>query len=397
MNDTQWSALKDFVKKRFPACKKCQKGHHEGSDMMLVHLTASHFAQEAIETFGRGLFCSLCGERLPQHEESHKEYFVLNHMSKHFYFVAPEEIKDLLKVEPVSGAQANCDNECPVNAVDASRTISVTENLFDTLEGSQTNGERSKDERIDTEEVDTGIHPEESTLNSTQNHRSQKVSFQVCQEYFRNKYPTCKTCQRGHEWITNMKRHLVMQHCGEEAIKLFGSGNTCSVCRKYSIDTCHYKHRPTAIKSHMKAHLDQIYPDERGKSLLKLATKGRTYKLGSMWEDCLEYFKDKYPSCDVCNIGHSNSQKLKKHLSIMHYSKSALKHFGKGTKCQICNNFSIKRNNSSPAIQIKRHMACHLQDLIDDEKARTHLNNVRVHRKEKKFLQASTKLPEQNQ
>ncbi len=416
MSDPQWSALADFFKQRFPACPKCQKEHDEGPDTMLLHLTVSHFEQEAIETFGRGLFCSLCGERLPQHEESHKQHCVLNHMAKHFDAIAPKEAQHLLKGpnKTVAGAKLIHESESNVDA-NITKTISVSENLFEKLEDSE-------DEKYDIEDLCTekvsrtdpsdlqneakeGISSpilDQTKSKITPKDKSQKVSrgssteasFQACQEYFRNKYPTCKTCKKGHEWICNMKRHLVMQHCGEEAIKHFGSGDTCAVCKKFSINASCYKGRSNAIKSHMKAHLNILLTNEKEKYMLKLVSKSYiNSRPGLMWKDCQEYFKNIFSSCDICKIGHENYDQLRYHLLTKHYLKQAIESFGTSTTCSICKKVSIDPLGDSPIEKVKKHMKCHLEDFIPDEEARTHLSNLKQFKKAKNISASTVQKP----
>ncbi len=227
---------------------------------------------------------------------------------------------------------------------------------------------------------------------STPKPKSQKVSigenteasFQACQEYFRNKYTACGTCKKGHEYITNMKSHLVMQHCGEEAIKHFGSGDTCAVCNKFSTDASYSKKRTNAIKLHMKAHLDLLLTDEREKDLLTFISKSYLNSKPSLtWEDCQEYFRNKFPSCDTCKNGHESYCHLRYHLLRKHYLKQAIDIFGTNTICPICQSFSIDPHGDSPIERIKEHMKCHLEDFVPDEKARTHLRNLKLFKKAK--------------
>ncbi len=402
MEDAQWSALADYFKEKFPACSKCQEGCRENPDIMLVHLTVSHFEQKAIAIFGQGQFCSYCGEKLPQCDESFKNYNVLSHMAKHFDLIVPKEAKHLLEVptEAIGCSTTSSESKSPDGTEDESKAIWVSESVFEELGGS--NNEKIDDAKLGTRSSsdhssDLEDEPKtenkcpiskDITLNSTQNHKSLNVSFQVCQEYFRNKYPTCESCTRGHEWITNMKRHLVFQHCGKQAMELFGSGNTCAICKKFSTRHSHYKYRSTSIKCHMKAHLALCFPDERGKELLKLLGNRNvsSCKFSTMWQDLQEYFKNKYPSCETCKIGHKRLVDLKRHLVIMHYPKLAIKCFGKSITCSICKNFSIKPTSSSSIIQMKKHMSCHIQDFIPDEEAKAYLNNI---------ISATRKPPEQ--
>ncbi len=391
MNDRQWRAVGDFFKQRFPACHQCQKGH-QGPETMLAHLVASHFKREVIATFGKGMSCSLCSERLPQHIQSFKQYYVLNHMTKHIELIAPKEAQCLMVPNGiVARTKIICESESSVDA-NNTKEICVSEKLFEEVEASEdeendtgnfVNGNRpeiASDLNHEAISVSKFPDPDYASCNTSQEHNSQKLTFQVCQEYFRNKYPTCKTCKKGHEWISNMKRHLVMGHFGKEAIRLFGSGNTCAVCNNFSTDTNNYKNG--SIKIHMKEHLDIIFPDERGRDLLRLISNKHLSQCKnssvSMWQDCQEYFKNKYSSCQTCKVGHSNFAKLKCHLASVHYSKRAIECFGPSNTCPICQNFSIKPIGDPQIKQIKRHMGCHLEDFIPDEKARAHLNNMKT-------------------
>ncbi len=427
MDTLYLKACANFFRRRFPDCSTC-RGGFEGRQTMLAHLTASHFEREAISAFGKGLSCSLCGKRLPQHGSLFKHYYMLSHMARHFGVIAPEEIKPLFEVttEAVAGG-AHSEAEKP----SASKTVSVSEGLFEEVDvsedddiedvGMESGSVTSSDAKVKAKPGCKSTNPDRGKCKSTMKHKSQKVSrsdsaktkfksalkhkprkvsigegteasFQTCQEHFRNKYPTCGTCKRGHDCIANMKRHLVLQHLGEEAINLFGSGNTCAICKKFSTDNSYSKNRTTAIKLHMKAHLALLLTDDREKELLKFISKSYLNSKPSLtWGDCQEYFKNKFPLCDTCKIGHESYDQLRYHLIEKHYLKQAIEIFGTNTTCPICQSFSIDPLGGSPIERIKKHMKCHLEDFVPDEEARTHLRNLKLFKKAKK-IPSSTEL-----
>ncbi len=124
METPQWKACMRYFQHQFPACLKCQSGHRS-PEAMLVHLTASHFRQEALLAFGSDLTCSVCLEKLPNHKESYKEYYILSHMAGHLDQFAPAKAKEILssqktmKTDEIKGKVSDTyETSCPTTIVE---------------------------------------------------------------------------------------------------------------------------------------------------------------------------------------------------------------------------------------------------------------------------------------
>ncbi len=288
MEFPHWKTLADYFKQNFPACHKCQS-HFQNREALLVHLTASHFKEEALIAFGDGPTCQMCNEQLAKHKESYRQYYILSHMAQHFEQLAPIQAKCSFR----GPAEKNSTGETLSQNVFKPASTSVSPSM-----PSVEDSTKLKQEAISKLDIEVGgaekkfIIPDETAIASVSKPQfcegtkdeSRENYWQECQALFESKYPGCKICKGYTEvpmWrrLRKMKRHLIRSHYSKEALTLFGKDNTCSICKGFSVKHCSLIKRHDQIKSHMVTHLEQFIPDERARNLfLKIDNiKGRAH------------------------------------------------------------------------------------------------------------------------
>ncbi len=353
VHSQSWKDCLEYFKEKYPTCKGCQTGN---TYQIRKHVTYKHYGELAIKTFGSDKRCSICNcFEVDQNDVQWKRVHLIKfHMTMHLeQFIPDERARDLLlnaegkqhylKIVPQRNVKVEKVAETPAVQIEAEYTLSRPGPI----------GPGSP--------------------------------WQEAQDYFRNKYPGCRTCRNGQTMPKNMRRHLTFMHCGQSAVEAFGKGNVCSVCNKFSIQA-HGK--PTEqIKNHMVVHLEEFIPDQRAREvLLKIRLKKYSPHRGTNSHiiaekrarqsihlaDCKRYFQDKHPSCQGCRMNHARLPRLLRHLTIVHYGERAIEIFGKSGSCSLCNAFCATPSDTSWAMvaKIKHHMATHLQQFVPDERAR---------------------------
>ncbi len=91
-----------------------------------------------------------------------------------------------------------------------------------------------------------------------------------------------------------------------------------------------------------------------------------------LWQDCQNYFKRSYPSCNQCQAGHKTPYDMRRHLTFFHYKKLSVRRFGKGYTCPICEKLVVASHVAKwvQNYMIIVHMSLHLHAFIPDEEAR---------------------------
>ncbi len=400
MEGQPWTVHADYFKHMFPSCHKCQNGHKD-EEAMLVHLTVSHFQEEAVKAFGDGPNCQICNEILAPHKETYRQYHILSHMARHIEQFVPEQVKHFFK-----GAAEKDQDSC--HQQNSSSEI-LYQNVSETASTSVTpSAQRHRHANAGAEEAKS------QDGEATQDEYNE--SLQQFQAYFKSRYPSCKGCKRipKRKRLWGLKRHLTRSHYSKEAMRLFGRGSICSVCHNFSVRVGGLKQeRDEQIKSHMTSHLDQVISDEEGKELFQKnkfrarinsnapapdtrnPNRNLTFSRGISqpqgvevyqdyskeslncqlhWKEFHAYFKSRYPSCKGCKKIPKGRKLwgLKRHLTRSRYSKEAMSLFGIGSTCSLCNNFSVRLCGPKQERdeQIKSHMMSHLDQFISDEKAK---------------------------
>ncbi len=273
----------DYFKQKFPACHKCQNGS-EAEATMLLHLTVSHYKEEAVKAFGGGITCQMCDERLAPHKECYTQYYVLSHMVRHLEQFVPVETKSIFwtamemnqdkerkaKIVPKNDHKASSmSDSTQIKSEDCTEAKNEIRNKSDKKVKSSTTL-NNKEELVKHQfgKVTTGKAKAKSSLKMSDSH------WQDCQEHFKQKYPSCPACTMGHKEVWRMRRHLTFVHYGDIAMELFGKGQVCSICNKVSIEFDSRKSRlkrHNLIKCHMATHLEQFIPDEHDRSFFARA------------------------------------------------------------------------------------------------------------------------------
>ncbi len=357
MEIPQWKACMCYFKHQFSACLKCQSGH-SSPEAMLVHLTASHFCQEALLAFGSDLTCLVCSEKLSSHKESYKEYYILSHMAGHLDQFAPAEAKKILCSQETMKTN-EIKEKCPTTIVEKK------------LEQDS----RRKGHKVPTSRV-TSFKSQEMTKNIMA--CKLNLPWQECEKYFRNMYPTCKFCNKGHKTSRNLRRHLIFMHYSDRAMERFGKGKTCAMCKNYEVRATADKYAQiTLIKGHMVSHLAQLVPDIDARHLLVKADAKRhnnrqlkpIQKISKVphLSRCEAFFKQTFADCAMCQRAtYKNAFWLKQHLFEVHYRDRILKAFDRRRNvCLICHgtHSSIKSNYYRTS-NIVRHFMKHHLDLM---------------------------------
>ncbi len=355
-----WNSFERYLKKEYPNCRKCKLKLHWPS-ALISHLVNVHHGDEAIRLFGKNATCALCKTySVPSIPKGSKIYFyaVKRHMRQHYHHVIPQEAKELLSLI------LRCHGKLP--------PIKQLDKLHMLL----TPDDRSK------------LY-------------SQK--WRDCESFLRKEFPGCQICRIGHGQPSHVLEHAVRNHYGEEALKQFGSDNTCLICNDYSLPPVTTPKNPKSflIKRHMTQHLEHVLP-EKAKLLFLRAVKYDSHFLkGIKTQDCSsitknikqstpeqptefkevpqlgntkshpsllaceKYFRDLYQNCNPCKRGHDSLSALKLHLTLAHYSNAVIELFGNDTVCPICCETVLRTKEIGTVVCnkiIKEHMSQHLEE-----------------------------------
>ncbi len=107
-------------------------------------------------------------------------------------------------------------------------------------------------------------------------------------------------------------------------------------------------------------------------------------KVNSLWQDCQDHFRSVYPSCQTCKSGHRDAWIMTRHVTFVHCGKGALRLFGEGNACSLCQSFVLgpSKSTGGRANQIKSHMATHLEQFIPDEETKVLLLKAKAKSKQ---------------
>ncbi len=346
----------EYFQQKYPSCQTCQKGFENPKDLKR-HLSMIHFCKRAIRIFGKGNACSLCNdfsvESSKEKPKGLSERIKKFHAAKHLeQFIPDKQAKDLLL--------------------------------------------RAKSS-VETQKVKT-----ESELYNLARYKTtalryaKSVVWQDCEGYFRNMFPTCKICIRGHACSKNMKTHMAFTHFSIEALTLFGQGNTCSICAKFSLKLGNSKLMQTKmIKNHMSSHLEHLIPDETARHLLMRArdeannvkNEPKPYdnsdKIAQVHR-CEVFFKKTFEFCHKCQIGEYNKPYyMVQHLFLIHYRNRITEDFSMTNgECNVCKRENVASAKALPntfQAFVRHCMASHKQLMInslDSIEAKTALTNA---------------------
>ncbi len=259
----------DNFRHMFPTCNKCQDGNVT-SEQLLVHLTATHFRNEALKSFGNGITCLMCKKSLAPHKEIHRQYHVLSHMVLHFDQFAPKESKTDIGKTMIKDKGRNYLEEIsePVYALDKEQLSPDVDMISYSV---FKNKSKSKHDMKDASNTAQGSEEKLKSASEIINVRTtedQLIAKQACkraplgqdlQDYFKNMYPHCKKCRKQYEGLWKLKRHVAFVHFKAIAIQHFGEGDTCSICKKFAVKPD--MARIGQIKTHMALHLDKLIQD----------------------------------------------------------------------------------------------------------------------------------------
>ncbi len=336
-----WQDCLQLVRQEFPHCAMCQIGFHSLSNFS-EHVFVTHYGIEALKLFGAGEICSVCNEfTLPEGSPSYRNRRAKRHMKVHFELYVPDKIKKLF---------------CAAVKHDFSPNRKTTNYISD------------------------------------------------CNQLLKKKYPECQACQTGFLAITALKDHLFLFHYGYKALELFGTGEVCEICKKCSLPEAMPGYKRKFIKRHMKQNHAELMLTEEWQNLFKGATlletkdtnlvsvrhdksqvvhhklqeespnttsESKNIVISPYLQDCITYFKDKYQKCQACQCGHESLSALKLHITIVHYSGTALELFGGGNDCPVCDKTIVPTVSeivdssvSNKEQLIKEHMSHHLEKFV---------------------------------
>ncbi len=378
MDTPQWNACIEYFRHLFPECKRCQSGHDSVEEFM-VHLTVSHYRQEALSAFGEGPKCPECATVLHFAGEKNRQRYILSHMACHLTVFIPESARYfLIVVVDDAESEDNTRKDFPIASSSKSMPLLQEPNKTKILDSSLPDGGMKHAVKI----------------------RRPIMHWQECEDFVRNEFPHCRTCQGEFGNLYRLKLHMVLVHYGDAAIKHFGSSNVCEICKDFKLPPP--KGNMTLnhlIKKHMAKHLEQCLP-ENGKILFnnllqlqgnlnrsqigsksqlinfKPGSKGKTFKLNNpMWQKCADFLRHQHPGCKHCQGGFKCSSSMKQHYGISHCKETAYRLFGHGSTCAVCNNFALSHEDihdhsiaGFENLKLKRHMAMkHLELIIPEE------------------------------
>ncbi len=408
MESPHWKACANFFRMLFPACHKCQGGHST-PEAMLLHLTASHYHQEALAAFGRGQTCPVCNKSLMPQKQSHRQHYILCHMAEHIVQFAPQEakfkLKLVLEIDNENETQERKYIESVAEKQFSPITITKVPCMYSDDSGSGSNAKGRWKANIlhsVTNKKPDKMKTRQKTNNPQNTHVHSESLWQECVLHFKKIYPSCKTCQREPESMRALKKHLTTIHYGDKAMRLFGKGRTCPICSKTLIvSSGQTKLRVGDIKNHMATHLEQFIQDDQARNLLlrarsssqsqnrsnaKVTQKGKRAKAkhhkyfeGSHWQNSIAFFKKTFANCSMCQVAtHKSWYHMIHHLFSVHFHREVLEAFGtSGGACQICHK-DILGPSKKKYVYLKgrviyHFMKCHRQhmiDSVDSEEAR---------------------------
>ncbi len=382
MDTPHWNACIEYFRHQFSSCQRCQGGH-DTVEELTMHLTVSHYRQEALLAFGTGPKCQECATVLLFTRELNKQHSILSHMACHVSVFIPAPASQFLMV----AFQASFEP----SQVFGSPTVfsNKSEPLFK--------------EECNQNVLDNSLS--ESEIKCEVKMTSPGLYWQECEDFLKRQFPRCRTCQVGFDDLRYLKCHAMLVHYGDAAIKQFGSGNVCEICKDFKLPppkgSKTLKH---LIKRHMVKHLEQCLP-ENGKTLflkslhvqenmpksqigskLKLEkfmseNKNKNVKKikNALWQDCADFVRKQHPMCKQCQIGFHIPSALQRHYGNSHCKEKALTIFGKSVTCSVCKNFTTsgQENQNTPESSTKHgeitmHMARKHFELIIPEEAKFH-------------------------
>ncbi len=417
MNSPQ-SRLERF-RSMFPTCNKCQEANMS-SEQLLVHLTVSHFSEEATKAFGNGVTCLICEKMLAVNKEAYKQYYVLSHMVLHFDLFAPKKAIINVKRIMVCDKESNELKEpsSPVCSKDNRLLLEKISKLPDSqlVKNEHEHNTKRSYKEIATSEASKALHLQDfisdkktaAVMKKATDKRHSEESlqrFENCnlkrsKDFFKECFPDCKVCHRAiHETPTLMLLHLFRVHYKDKIIKAFGTnGGDCQVCfMKHVVTPKHHANRTRPIVYHFIKHHQGFIIDAmetpKAKEVLKAVfqnrrkTVQRTIKSASSrgkntsnaphWRRCEIFFKQTFPQCISCQrASYEKARDLVDHLFNVHYRDKIMEAFGsKGNNCQICRMEDVVSSNSRyRSRDIVRHFIKYHQDFmletLDSDEAR---------------------------
>ncbi len=414
-SDSDWKNWEEYWKLKHPNCGTCQAGHRHHSELK-EHILSVHYVERTLSLYGSGNICGVC-KQVNRHSfrtSMNKRRQIVRHMIKHFDVVFAEEVEYLNShlnkgIDSTSG-DINTDSQESTRVVEMQKH--TTERAL-TLEKGSAHAPITDDARY--------------KLNPL---------WQECEQFFKTSYPNCQNCQKGHDSASSLKIHLTLVHYGNSAIELFGESSKCPICELMVVPESGQQDQTLIIKNHMSLHLENFILG-KGKILLQMATEAmsklddlhlcqsepsstkclknkavkklekhqnvQTYPDSNVSkhplkngkplqkksstlvmsdpasQECQNYFRNQYPSCDACIRGHKTYQEMKRHMTYNHYPELAVSLFKNSRNCPICQSAIVVPDSKKwqQIYQIKMHMTTHLELFIPDQEARTLLMKVK--------------------
>ncbi len=383
MDSPQWNACIEYFRFQFPNCPQCQNGH-DTLEILMTHLTESHYQQEASNTFGNCPKCAVCAKVLDLTGDDGDQHHVVSHMARHLPIFIPGQAKHFLMVAEEAYNEYKEEEE--------EKTLS---SFVSSTESEPMLNETCSESFLDESKTTEG----DSKLDMT--NKSTGLYWQECEDFVKKEFPRCKTCQAGFNYFTLLRSHVICVHYGDIAMRQFGIGKNCDLCPEFEITeltpSSKLKH---LIKSHMATkHFSTVLPEIakpafrkalelQGKvSSSQMVSKsdlanfvsqnnGSNFKSfrNTLWQSCADLLRTKHPMCKTCQTGFGTPSKIMRHYGPVHCGEKALKLFGSKRNCAECNDFKLPASSNSASelrmIQetIKKHMTSeHFQLIIPDE------------------------------
>ncbi len=340
MDSPHWNACGDYFKHKFPTCPKCQGGHCSPEELK-IHLAATHFRQDALKTFGKGLACAVCAKVVNPPKEQYKQQYIVYHMAHHLPAFVPSDAKPFLLV-----------------AMD--------------MDGIQVKEEESVEK---TKSIPEKTEP---TTKAIIHHSKSCISdplWRKCELSLKKKNPQCKTCQLGFRRPLDIKYHYVVVHCDRKALELYSKDDTCALCGEFTVANATSMNPQMAKKNHMIKHLLDVATEENDDLFIdaeKQCNEKIVFRISDPpWQACLKFLKKEYPQCQVCQRGFTRAGDVTDHLLLFHYVDEALGYFGEGKACAVCKTYKVPIQATTMTKEIRRfkqrHMKKHLELIFSGE------------------------------
>ncbi len=371
----------DNFRHMFPKCNKCQDGNVT-SEKLLVHLTATHFRNEALKSFGDGIMCLMCKKSLAPHKETYREYHVLSHMVEHFDQFAPKESKtDFEKIIVVDEGSNDLEEISePVHAL-AKKQFSPDVNKKSCSEFKFKNKSRHDKMTGKTSlygHVDSTIaHNKGSTplvsaseslhvssqnnIKASENHETKKKSTKIQDR-------TNKQDNLSVIWFSdnqNNKYQLVLNQTGKKGF--LHAKATSETIKDKEVLTAVCQNRHTTFQKTIKSAF----------------SRGHNTSNAPYWRRCENFFKQTFPKCTSCQrASYKKARYLVEHLFNGHYRDKIMEAFGsRGNNCLICHMEDVVPSKSpNRSRDIVRHFIKYhkkfLTEALESDEAREVVRDV---------------------